>query len=128
MLGSGELRIERDGNKTIIIGPDDDEEIDDEMAETHQKWVDKQDERQAKLYEAGKVEMVELLMDYAEIMSRLQDDQWVMLAAFLQGHEFFENNDLSHLTVKARMGDLRAYGAGDIDHDTMEGRLVVEEY
>jgi hypothetical protein len=80
------------------------------------------------LYEAGKEEMIELIVDYAEVMSRLKDDQWVMLAAFLQNHEFFENNDLSRLTVKARMGDLRAYGAGDIDHDTMLGRLVIQEY
>ena len=124
------FKVERDGDRVIIVRPEGsgDKEDDEAMVETYKKWIDKQGERRAQLYEAGKVEMVDLLMDYAEVLSRLDDSQWVMLAAFLGNNEFFEDNDLSRCTVKARMSDLRAYGAGDIDHAAMEKRLVIQEY
>jgi len=129
-------KVTRDGDRVIIYTDEEDpEDLDDEDAEDREEiyedyknWKSKRAERDAKLYKRGKQEILEILVDYGDGMRRLADDQWIMMAAFLRNSDFFEKRDISHLVMKARMSDLRAYGDGTIEEDEMISRVVIQEY
>jgi hypothetical protein len=91
-------------------------------------WVDRQAGKQAKLYELGKTEIIDTLIEYGDSMSGLRDNQWLCFAAFLKNSDFFLDNRISRLVVKARMSDLRSYAQGRIDRKAMIARVVQEEY
>lgn len=97
-------------------------------APTPRAWMDKQAGKQATLYEAGKVEIIDTLMEYGESMNSLRDNQWLCFAAFLKNSDFFVEKRISRLVVKARMSDLRSYAQGRIDKKQMLAKVVEEEY
>jgi hypothetical protein len=125
-----DFTIDRDDGK-IIISWDKDEDGDGED-DTHvideEEMHKKHQESQRELYEAGKAELTEALMDYGETLTTLRDDQWVAVAAFLRDSDFFASNKISTLVFKAKLSDLRAYAQGDISEDAMAKRVVQEEY
>lgn len=82
----------------------------------------------AQLYQKGKVELIQSLLDYGETITQLKSGQWIVLAAFLQNDSYFEKNKLSRLVVKAKIDDLRAFSAGSMDEKTMRSKVLVEEY
>jgi hypothetical protein len=120
-----EITTNEDGDEIIVLrrskDKDKDEDKDDEEAE-----IEKRD--QEEVYEDGKEEMTQVLLDYGETLSALQDDQWVVLAAFLKGSEYFEEKQISRLVLKAKLGDLRSYSAGKLSESAAISRVVVEEY
>jgi len=85
-------------------------------------------ERAQENYEEGKQELIEVLTGYGDSMTRLADDQWVVIAAFLKQSDFFKDEEISRLILKARMRDLRDYGRERISADEMAARIVLEEY
>ncbi|MDZ4804937.1 MAG: hypothetical protein SGI90_08775 [Candidatus Eisenbacteria bacterium] len=95
---------------------------------TPRTWIDKQAGKQAKLYDAGKGEIIETLIEYGESMNSLRDNQWLCFAAFLKNSDFFLERRISRLVVKARMSDLRSYAQGRLDRKQMLARVVEEEY
>ena len=132
------VRIERDGGKIIIHSPDhdddkgsddheksDDAELDDEEWDS---WREKRDAAESKLYERGKLELMHTLIDYGDTLTGLSDTQWVGIAAFLKNSDFFTENRISRLVLKARLGDLRAYAAGNLTEEAIKAKLVEEEY
>jgi hypothetical protein len=82
----------------------------------------------AVLYKRGKEELVQALFDYGATLTALRDDQSVAIAAFLRDSDYFRENKLSRLILKARMRDLREYSAGRISDGEMRSRMTVEEY
>jgi hypothetical protein len=120
---------EKDGKIIIDLRDDDDEDDEDDDIEFDEdEWRAKHEESQKKLYEAGKAELTETLMDYGETLTTLADDQWVAVAAFLRDSDFFASNKISTLIIKAKVGDLRAYSQGNLSDRAIADRIVEEEY
>jgi len=122
----GKWKIKRDGDKIIVIPEDG--KSDEGQEFSYDEWMEKKQKHQARVYDRGKQEIIDLLLDYGDTITRLKDDQWVAVAAFLRESDYLEEEGISHLVVKAKSADLRAYGAGDIDEKAMTSRMVVEEY
>jgi hypothetical protein len=134
-----DFKIESDdkGNITVIPGKnknkddqgDEDEEAPDETTQRLiKKWEQSQQSREAKLYAQGKAEILDVLLDYGDTITSLRDDQWLAIAAYLKGSDYFMNNKISRLVLKARAGDIRAYGAGRLSKQAFLAKVVEEEY
>lgn len=91
-------------------------------------WHSDDPQEEARLYAAGKGEILDTLLDYGDTMNSLRDDQWLGIAAFLRNSDYFIDNRISRVLMKARMRDLRAYAAGKLTRDQMTARVVLEEY
>jgi hypothetical protein len=96
--------------------------------ESARSWLDRKAGRRAKLYEAGKEEIIDTLVEYGDSMNSLRDTQWLGIAAFLRNSDFFIDNRISRLVVKARMSDIRAYHQGKLNRDQIVAKVVQEEY
>lgn len=82
----------------------------------------------ADLYAAGKDELIQALLDYGDTLTSLRSGQHVMLAAFLRDNDYFKENKISRLVIKADIDDLRAYGEGKLSDKEAKARIDVEEY
>jgi hypothetical protein len=82
----------------------------------------------AKLYQAGKDELVQMLLDYGETMSQLKSGEWIVIAAFLDKNEFFTENNLTRLILRVKIDDLRDLSASKLTEDQTKSRIVIEEY
>jgi hypothetical protein len=91
-------------------------------------WIDREAGKQARLYETGKAEIIDTLIEYGDSMDGLRDNQWLCFAAFLKNSDFFLENRISRLVIKAKMSDLRSYAQGRIDRKAMVAKVVQEEY
>jgi hypothetical protein len=140
------IRVESDKDKTVIWhekGDGDEAEGDDSTggpAEKQKRVVvlrdlregrgekdgeAKEEKSEKEIYALGKQELIDALADYGETISSLRDDQWLAIAAFLKDSEYFKDQQISRLVVKARMRDLRA---SNLSREELLGRIVVEEY
>ena len=137
----GKVEIKRDDDGRIIITMEDedgdDEDNDDDRDRDHhdknhkEDWDDWRAKRAARdemLYGRGKEELYETLMDYGETIGGLNDNQWVAIAAFLRDSDYFVDQKISRLILKARVRDLNDYADQKINADTMRSRIVEEEY
>ncbi len=107
---------------------DEDDEYDDEDEEEYyedvKKWRARRKNSEKRLYEKGREELIETLIDYGDSMPGVDDNEWVCIAAFLSGDDFFKDNDCSHLVIKAKIRDLKA----GLSEEEMKELIVVEEY
>jgi hypothetical protein len=140
--GGFQIEEDKEGRKVIVIpGLSDDEDKDkdkdtgkgepeEENSEGSDRlsWRDRFKGDESKLYDRGKDEIRGVLLDYGDTVSQLRDDQWLAIAAFLKDSDYFLENKISRLVIKAKMSDLRAYAAGKISEKEMIGKLVEEEY
>lgn len=130
--GLRDVRIESDGDRIIIIPDDEDTDEDDEETSdeglTIEELRDRHNLREVQRYERGKEELIDTLIDYGEALTELRDDQWVALAAFLEGHDFFRTNEMSRLLMKVKMKDLRRIARDDLSLEEARRLVVVEEY
>lgn len=103
--------------------------IDDEGAEIHsgKEWRQKQLPEEEKLYTAGKREIVDTILDFGQVLSALEGQDWLEVRARLRGAEYFHENDLSSLRVRVQMQDLRDYLDGRLDRDEVRARMQIEE-
>lgn len=142
----GKVEIKRGDDGRIIItmededGEDDEDEDNDKdkdddrdrHGKNHKEdwddWRAKRAERDAMLYVRGKEELYETLMDYGETLGGLSDNQWVAIAAFLRDSDYFVDQKISRLILKARVRDLNDFADERINADTMRSRIVEEEY
>ncbi len=97
------------------------------------EWKEKQAEaaeRKAERLEKGRQELMDLLMDYGDTLTRLADDEWVVIAAFFPNEVRVgdDEEDVTRLVLRARMGDLRAFGQERIARDAMPARIIEERY
>ena len=83
---------------------------------------------EARLYERGKVELRETLLDYGDTITALDDAHWIAIAAYLKDHDYFVSERISRLVIRVRMRDIRAYAAGKIDEKTVLSRFQETEY
>lgn len=117
-----------DDRHVIVIDSDwEDEDDGGETVEEVKKWKDKHIARQEKRYLRGKTEIVDLLLDNAELLSSLADTDWIEVQASLRGAPYFRKKDLHRLVMRAKMGDLRAYSDGKLTEDAMIAKIQTRE-
>ncbi|MCA9728573.1 MAG: hypothetical protein KC729_12870, partial [Candidatus Eisenbacteria bacterium] len=118
-----EFKIEKDedGNRVIVI-PDPGDKSDEDEDEDSGSRRDRDRRRrpsEERLYEGGKQEVEDVLLDYGGTLTALDDDNWVAVAAFLKDSDYFLDQRISRLVMKAKMRDLREWDAGKISEDEM---------
>jgi hypothetical protein len=118
-----EFKIEKDehGDRVIII-PDPDEDDEDSEGDSDRRPSEE------RLYEGGKIEIEDMILDYGSTLGTLDDSHWIAVAAFLKDSEYFLDNRISRLVIRARMKDIRDYESGALSEDEMRAKLVQEEY
>jgi hypothetical protein len=133
--GADIVDIDEDGDKIVIHrrhGWDDDDDDEDDAKDSksnadQKSWREKREAEAKKCYERGKNEIVETLVDYGDMLTSLGDDQWLLVAANLEGSEYFTDEGLSQYIVKAQMRDIRAYSQGTITRDALLAKVTREE-
>jgi hypothetical protein len=114
--------------KVIVLDEDDWEDLDrDELEELMERKRDRDADRQERRYARGKDELVDALVDYGELLTALADDETITLRARLRRAEYFDRADLSRLTIRVRMGDLRAHLDGRLSAGELESRIDISE-
>jgi hypothetical protein len=133
--GGHPIRIEDDGDRIVIFKGRPDLEDEDRDAPP-KKDADKKGKesgrealfsRSEKLYQRGKSEIVDVLVDYGDLLASLRDDQWIAIVADFSGSEYLAEKKISQCVAKARVGDLRAHADGSISRDALLKKVVVEE-
>ena len=84
-------------------------------------------ERQAKKYERAKEELIEVLMDAGEVLTALPAGQEVRIDCRLNDVELPEDREISKLSVRAGMDDLRSHADGRLSDEEMKARVEVRE-
>jgi hypothetical protein len=128
------FKIEEKNGKRVIILPDEEDtpvppDEEEEVGEV--EGGDPRDvhrRRQERTYGRGKTELVDVLLDYGDTLSTLEANQWVAIMACMTDEDFVDRARMSRLILKAKMSDLRAYGAGTLSEEEMVKRIVEEEY
>lgn len=90
-------------------------------------WFAKRTDHEKKMYERGKEELRDVLVDYGDMLSSLRDDQSIVLAVQLHGAEYLDDQKISQCVMTARVGDLRALTAGTITRDAMLTKVTIDE-
>ena len=112
---------------------DDDDDVKDskKSKETRKsvekKWSERALKRQERLYSRGKAEVIDAILEYGEVLTAVPDTEFITIEVDLGNEYFFDEKDLSNLSFKAKMADVRAYADGKLDEKTVVGRIVVEE-
>lgn len=124
------------GHDDRVIILDDDDDDDDDYGDdedrasrrrARKEWQARDLKRQERRYTRGKSEVVEMIVDFGDVLTTLADDEWVEIEAFLEGASYFYEKDLEQLSVRAKMADVRAYADGDIDEKTLVERIQTKE-
>jgi len=117
-----------DHDDVIVIDRDDWEDMDrDERKELRQDWSDRQVKRDERLYQRGKAELVDAILDYGDLLTAVPDGESLVIDVDLERAELFDEKDMRSLTLTAKMADVRAFAAGRIDEKTMVSRIAVSE-
>lgn len=111
--------------------PEGEEEVrvPDSMEDLARDWRAQREENRRKARErlAGlKVELTETLLDYGATLGELADEDWVVVAAFLDGFGL-DGGGPEQLVLKVKMNDLRQYSAGRLTIEQAKGRVVIDE-
>jgi hypothetical protein len=130
-----EITTNENGDKVFILRSPDNGDKEKQEGKKGEKYKEgealfgkKEGREDAEVYQDGKTEMIQTIIDYGETMSSLRNDQWVLIAAHLKGADYFNEMEISRLALKIKMQDLRDLGSGKISEDTAKSRVVVEEY
>ncbi len=124
-----------DGDVIVINSDDWDwedwEDLDDsdkeEIKKASKSWKEKELARQERRYQRGKTEIVELLLDYSDLLSSLPDNEWLEVQASLRRAAYFKKHDLRRLVVRAKMSDLRAFADGKISEEVAKQKIEIKE-
>jgi hypothetical protein len=121
------------GKHRIVIDDDDwegEKELEDRRGRSRdydRKWYEREVERGGKLYERGRAELVDVFLDFGEYLSSLQDSDWLELEASLGNAPYFIEKDLTTLTLRAKMSDVRDFAAGRINEQQFVQRIETKE-
>jgi hypothetical protein len=122
----GKVEVDEDehGNKIITIHKGDKDKEEKAKEELKKKKKDPKE-----VYESGKEEMKQTMLDYGETLTFLSDDEHLVIAAFMGKMDFWKDKDRpSRMILKARMKDLRDFTGGRLSEDAAKGKIVFEEY
>jgi hypothetical protein len=79
------------------------------------------------LYEAGKAELIDWLLDEGTTLSALGDGQYVTICARMNDEDLKHEKKIERLTLRAKIDDLKAYADDKLSEAEMKARIVVEE-
>lgn len=124
-----------DRGGVIYLDEDDLDDLDAEEIEAMVKSKKKSRERrteramkkQERLYERGKAEMIDVMLDFGDVFTRLPGDETIELTAYLEDAEYFYEKDLRTLSISAKVSDLKAFGDGSLSEQDMVNRITVTE-
>jgi len=120
-----------DHDRVIIIGKDrwddDDEDDDGDRRSRRDDYYDREMKRQERRYERGKAEIVEMIVDFGDVLSVLADDEFLQIEAFLERADYFYEKDLDQLSMRVKMSDVRAYADGKIDEKALVEKIETKE-
>lgn len=118
----GEIKIE------TIEGDEDEDKDHEDKSDEDLPSAEEMRKKQERTYTRGKAELLDLILDYGDTLTTLQSGQWVVLVGFMRGSDYFEEKNFSRLIIKAKIDDLRAFGAEKISEDEMMKRIVQQTY
>ena len=79
------------------------------------------------LYDSGKEELIDLLMDEGGNLGTVPDGQSVMICARMDDDDLRREKKIQRLTIKAKIDDLKAYADDKLTKEEMKARIVIEE-
>jgi hypothetical protein len=102
-----EAKEHKTRDRTVIIKPEENEEM---LEQNLQQFKD---------------ELAGIVADYGGTIRQLEDDQWIMVVAYLSGSP--HRSQASKVMVKVKKADVDLYDYGKIDYEELESRMVIEE-
>jgi hypothetical protein len=108
-----------DGSYSVETEDDEEHDEDDEEIPTSDELLKKQE----RTYMRGKTELLDLILDYGDTLTTLDAGKWLVFVGFMRGSDYFEEKNFSRLVLKAKIDDLRAYGAEKISEEEMLKRI-----
>lgn len=127
--------IELDGSHIVIrdgdvyfLG-DDEQSLKKMIKDGKLETIDDEEyrEQQLKKYERAKEELIEVFMDYGEILKAVPAGQTVRVVARLHDMHLPKDKEIRRLSIRATIDDLRSYGDGRISEDEMQTRIKIKE-
>ena len=103
-----EAKPRGDRERTVIIKPEQNEEL-----------IEKN-------LEKFKEELAGIVADYGGTIRQLEDNEWVMIVAFLDKSR--SAAPVSKVMVKAKKSDIDLYDHGKIDYEDLLSRMVIETH
>lgn len=79
------------------------------------------------LYQEGKAELVEMLLDQAGALSALPAGQWVVVSGSVNDEMLREEKKITRLVLRIRTDDLKAYADRKLSDEEAAGKIQVEE-
>ena len=79
------------------------------------------------LYQEGKAELVEMLLDQAGALSALPAGQWVVVSGSVDDETLREGKKITRLVLRVRTDDLKAYADRRLSDEEATARIQVEE-
>ncbi len=74
-----------------------------------------------------KTELTDAMLDYGPTLNELRDDDWLVVAAFLDGRSLLGGGDGTRLVLRAKMRDLRQYASGALSREAAAKKVTVEK-
>ena len=99
----------------------------DEGGEKAQARLKKREELAEKNLEKFEEELAGLVADYGGTIRQLENNQWVMIVAYmdpLRGTR--QDSEARKLVVKAKKADIDLYDSGKIDYEGLKSRMTIE--
>jgi hypothetical protein len=79
------------------------------------------------LLRRGKAEILGVMLDYADVLSALRDDQWLVISATIKNKDSWLGDEKTEFLWKARMSDLRAYASGKVSESDTIKKVIEQE-
>jgi hypothetical protein len=79
------------------------------------------------LYQEGKAELVEMLLDQAGALSALPAGQWVVVSGSVDDETLRAEKKITRLVLRVRTDDLKAYADRKLSDEEATARIQVEE-
>ncbi len=118
-----------DGDKQIIIKRKHLSKHEGEKGEGRGKGDDEEADSKdpARLYDLGKEELVQMLVDYAETLSGLPSGQSVVVVGRISNDTLWKGRKSGRLEVRVSGDDLKAFANDRLSESELKSRIQVEE-
>jgi len=125
-FGDGHIII-RDGD-VCIVG-DDEKSLQKLLTDGKIETIDDKEyrKRQLEKYEKAKEELIEVFMDYGEILKAVPAGQTVRVVARLHDMQLPKDKEIRKLSLRATIDDLRSYGDGRLSEGELRNRIKIKE-
>jgi hypothetical protein len=85
------------------------------------------DDDPLELYQEGKAELVEMLLDQAGTLSSLPAGQWIVVSGYVDDETLRDEKKITRLVLRVRTDDLKAYADRKLSDEEATAKIQVEE-